>query len=150
MNLKEEEKNKGFICINCGKWIRVSPHDKTTNRNHCPYCLWSKHVDRSVAGDRMASCNSGMKPIGLTFKSPRVNKWGGEVRGELMIIHKCVRCGKISINRILAEDNPDEIMKVFELGEKIDEEQKKKLENGGIGVLENKDREEVKTQVFGN
>jgi DNA-directed RNA polymerase subunit RPC12/RpoP len=150
MNLKEEEKNKGFICVNCGKWVTVNPHNKTLNRNHCPYCLWSKHVDKSIAGDRMESCNSGMKPIGLTIKTPRVDKWGIEVKGELMLIHECVRCGKITINRLLAEDDKGEIMNVFELGKLMDEKKKNDLMNSDIFVLQEKDRAEVEHQIFGN
>ncbi len=150
MNIKEEEKNKGFVCINCGKWIRVNPYNNTVNRNHCPYCLWSKHVDNTVAGDRMSSCNTGMKPVGLTIKKPRVDKWGVEVKGELMLIHECVKCGKISINRILAEDNQNEIMKVFDIGLNMNEITEQKVVNSDINVLSESDREEVEKQVFGN
>jgi len=149
MNLKEEEKRKGFTCINCGKWVSVNPYNNTLNRNHCPHCLWSKHVDKSIAGDRMASCNSGMKPIGLTIKKPRVNKWGREVKGELMLIHECIRCGKISINRVLAQDDKNELMNVFDLGNKLEENKKLKLKDSRIKVLDVKDREEVETQIFG-
>jgi hypothetical protein len=150
MDLKEEERNKGFICINCGRWVPVSPYNNTVNRNHCPHCLWSKHVDKSLAGDRMASCNSGMKPIGLTIKKSRVDKWGKEIKGELMLIHECVRCRKISINKLVVGDNMEEIMNVFGLGIEMNDDQKKKLEKDSIKVLSNEDREEVKTQLFGN
>ena len=150
MNLKEEEQNRGFSCINCRKWVPVRKHDNTVNRNHCPHCLWSKHVDKTVAGDRLASCNSGMKPIGLTIKTPRVDKWGVEVKGEIMIVHKCVACGKISINRILSQDLPEEIMSAFEASKNMNLEQKEKLKKDEIIVLEEQDREEVKKQIFGN
>jgi predicted RNA-binding Zn-ribbon protein involved in translation (DUF1610 family) len=148
MNLKEEEKRKGFTCINCGKWITVNPHNKTLNRNHCLYCLWSKHVDKSIAGDRMASCNSGMQPIGLTAKTPRIDKWGQKIKGELMLIHECVKCGKISINRLLAEDDREELIEVFRHGVGMDSEKKKKLKISGVEVLE--DLTEVEQQIFGN
>ena len=150
MNLKEEEQNRGFSCINCRKWIPVSKHNNTVNRNHCPHCLWSKHVDKTLAGDRLASCNSGMKPIGLTIKTPRIDKWGVEVKGEVMIVHECVACGKISINRILSQDLPEEIMSAFEASKNMDLEQKEKLKKDEIIVLEEQDREEVKKQIFGN
>jgi len=149
MNIKEEERNRGFICINCKKWVVVNKYNDTENRNHCPYCLWSKHVDNIMTGDRMSSCNSGMRPIGLTIKIPRINKWGVEVKGEVMIIHECVSCGKISINRVLAQDNEKEIINVFRYGIKLDDEKKKKLENQNIKVLGENDREEVEKQIFG-
>lgn len=150
MNLKQEEKNKGFVCINCQKWVPISSINKTINRNHCPHCLWSKHVDENVAGDRMASCNTGMRPIGLTTKISRVDKWGQEVRGEVMIIHECNRCEKISLNRILAEDASSEIIKVFETGIEMDEKKKEELMKKDIFVLEEKDRKELERQIFGN
>lgn len=149
MNTKEEEKNRGFSCINCRKWIPVSPYTNTLNRNHCPYCLWSKHVDRSIAGDRLASCNSGMKPIGLSIKKPRMDKWEKEVKGELMIIHECVKCGKISINRVLSEDSKEKIMEVFQLGIEMDDKKRNKIEKDGVRVLVRDDRGEVETQLFG-
>ena len=44
------------------------------NRNHCPYCLWSCHLDLYTAGDRLSACKAPMKPIGLTMKRSR-NKY---------------------------------------------------------------------------
>ena len=66
-----------------------------------------------------------------------------------MIIHECVSCGKISINRILSQDDEKEIMKVFRYGIKLDDEKKKKLKNQNVKVLEENDREEVEKQIFG-
>ena len=149
MNIKEEEKNKGFICINCKKWVPVSKYDQTVNRNHCPHCLWSKHVDSEVAGDRMSFCNSGMKPIGLTSKTPRIDKWGMSVKGEIMLIHECIKCGKISINRIHAQDNVGEIMNVFENGILLCPEKKDSLKQREVVVLEENNREEVKKSILG-
>lgn len=150
MNKIDEELKKGFTCINCGKWTNVNKYNDTVNKNHCPHCLWSKHVDDNIAGDRMSSCNSGMKPIGLTIKKPRVDKYGVEVKGEVMIIHECTKCEKISINRILGEDSQTEIMNVFEKGMAMDKEKKNRLKKIDIVVLSEEDREEVKKQIFGN
>jgi len=66
-----------------------------------------------------------------------------------MIIHECTSCGKISINRILSQDDEKEIMKVFRYGIKLDDEKKKKLENQNIKVLGENDREEVEKQILG-
>ncbi len=133
-----------FKCENCGKLVALSNFMGTKNRNHCPFCLWSKHVDLTEAGDRKASCKGKMKPIGLTFK--QINK---AEKGELMLIHQCVDCGKISINRIAGDDNPDEILKIFEESQSISGDLKDLIENEGIRILNKTDEEEIKTQLFG-
>ena len=33
-------------------------------RDHCPYCLWGRHMD-NVPGDRAATCMGLMKPVEL-------------------------------------------------------------------------------------
>lgn len=63
-------------------------------RNHCPYCLYSKHVD-IIPGDRQESCRGLMEPMGTERHSQK--GW--------MIVHKCERCGKVARNRTAPEDN---------------------------------------------
>lgn len=41
--------NENFICENCNKEVLKSEY---TARDHCPYCLYSKHVDINP-GDRL-------------------------------------------------------------------------------------------------
>lgn len=144
-----EESDRGFKCINCHKWVPVNEHMGTLNRNHCPSCLWSKHVDLTRAGDRLSSCETGMRPIALTFKNTRVDEYGKQQKGEIMIVHECPKCNKISINRIAADDNPDEIIKLFNITLSINEELKNKLKLMGINVASDKDREEIENQIFG-
>ncbi len=60
-----------------------------------------------------------MKPIGLTFKWEGVDKYNNLREGELMLIHECTGCGKISINRIAADDNEETILKVFDESQKL-------------------------------
>lgn len=36
--------DQNFICENCGKEVKKL---KYTSRDHCPYCLYSKHVDNT-------------------------------------------------------------------------------------------------------
>jgi hypothetical protein len=83
------------------------------NRNHCPYCLWSRHLDWREAGDRMSNCRAPMEPVGLTTKWSR-NKYASERDGELMIIHWCTGCGKLVINRIAADDGAEDLLALFE------------------------------------
>ncbi len=82
-----------FLCLKCGKNVlEIAPGTK--NRNHCPHCLYSLHVDIDV-GDRLATCKGLMKPIGKILKKD----------GEESLIHKCEKCLKISKNRIAGDDS---------------------------------------------
>ena len=42
-----------FVCAHCHALVS-SAHwlSGGNNRNHCPYCLWSYHLDLYAAGDR--------------------------------------------------------------------------------------------------
>ena len=66
----------------------------TRHRNHCPSCLWSRHVDSSP-GDRLARCGDAMEPIAIWVQP----------RGEWSIIHRCQGCGELRCNRIAGDDN---------------------------------------------
>ena len=50
-----------FTCENCGKNVDKLNY---TARDHCPYCLYSKHVDINP-GDRMNECKGLLEPIGI-------------------------------------------------------------------------------------
>lgn len=136
-----------FKCCHCGKDITLNERIGTRNRNHCSYCLWSLHVDVEK-GDRKADCGGKMHPIGLTFKREGVDKYGKIRQGELMIIHRCEKCGKISINRIAGDDGSKEILNLFEKS-KEDSKLRESLLLKDIKLLEESDREEVKDQLFG-
>jgi Zn finger protein HypA/HybF involved in hydrogenase expression len=82
-------KNKeDFICERCG--VEVKGNGYT---NHCPRCLWSKHVD-IYPGDRAAACGAMMKPIGVDME-----------KGEFVIIHECEKCHHRKRNRVSPEDD---------------------------------------------
>ncbi len=100
-----------FECGKCGTKISEIATG-VRNRNHCPACLWSKHVDQEV-GDRKASCQGLMKPIGLKFRENR-NKYKKEDVGELMIVHKCQSCDKESWCRVSGDDEPKKINELAE------------------------------------
>lgn len=70
----------------------------TSSRNHCPFCLWSLHVDL-LPGDRANSCGAPMQPI----RSEPDPKHG------FVIIHRCTKCGEIRRNRaaLNARTQPD-------------------------------------------
>src|SRR5688500_3395418 len=98
-----------FRCAHCHALVS-SAHllSGVHNRNHCPYCLWSCHLDLFAAGDRLSACKAPMRAIGLTMKAGR-NKYQPDSRGELMLIHQCTDCGALSINRIAADDDSDTV-----------------------------------------
>lgn len=141
------EKEKGFICQHCKRWVPATAPG-TQHRDHCPYCLWSKHVDINP-GDRQSRCKGMMEPIGLTFKHEGWDKWGKKKQGEIMIVYKCQKCGKISINRIAGDDNPQAILDLIDKSKRISPQLYKNLQSQKITLLSDKDKDEVKLQLFG-
>jgi RNHCP domain len=73
----------------------------TAHRNHCPNCLWSRHVD-DTPGDRAAECGALMEPIAITVR-------GG---GEWVLVHRCAGCGEVHLNRTAGDDNPLALLRV--------------------------------------
>lgn len=145
-NYDQSTSNQPFKCVNCGETVEVTGFIGTHNRNHCPFCLWSKHVDIKP-GDRAAECGGSMEPLGLTLK----NSNEGAGKGEIMLIHECTVCGKVNINRIAADDDPKTILKVFENSLLPDIQSiSGKLSQQNIKLLSKTDTTEVTTQLFGN
>ena len=136
-----------FKCAHCGV-IVSSAHflSGVNNRNHCPYCLWSCHLDLYAAGDRLSACKGQMKPIGLTMKNGR-NKYRLEKHGELMLIHQCIECATLSINRIAADDEPSRIVNVFESS--LEERILDICHQHGITVLHRADVDILHKQLYG-
>lgn len=94
-SLKFKKKKEDFVCENCGTEV---VGDGFTN--HCPKCLYSKHVD-IFPGDRAESCGGLMRPV-----------TAGESGGEWFIIHHCQKCGKEKTNKTSEDDDFDEIIKI--------------------------------------
>ena len=88
MNRKFQKRTEDFICGNCG--CKVTGDGYT---NHCPECLYSKHVDINP-GDRAADCSGLMKPVDLKITSE-----------NYIIKHKCLKCCFERSNRSAKEDN---------------------------------------------
>jgi len=154
-NKKRDQLNKiernagGFKCSHCRIFIPINEIMGTENRNHCHCCLWSKHLDRETPGDRKSECQQGMKPIGLTFKQEGHDKYGKLKQGELMLIHECQGCDKLSINRIAADDDTNAVLEVFELSKNLDPERMEAIEQQQIRLLGENDLQQIKTQLFG-
>ncbi|MCL5410076.1 MAG: RNHCP domain-containing protein [Patescibacteria group bacterium] len=137
-----------FTCCFCGQRVLAKTRLHQHQRNHCTNCLWSKHLDQSV-GDRQAKCGGCMEPIGLTFKNEGLDKYGKARAGELMIIHYCSKCGKISLNRIASDDDEQEILDILAKSASLDQTMIDQLEQSQIAVIKNSQLEEVKTLLFG-
>jgi hypothetical protein len=83
-----------FKCGHCRAFIGPTVMGGK-HRNHCPLCLYSKHVDRSHPGDRASECRSLMEPIGTFYRQ----------NGEQMVVHRCGGCAAERHNRVAADDN---------------------------------------------
>jgi len=145
----KEKKKFGFQCEHCDCWVSKDQFIGTHHRNHCPFCLWSKHVDWQSSGDRRANCRGAMEPLGLTFKKEGVDKYGRPKQGELMLIHRCQKCEDFSINRLAADDQTQKVLALFESSQNLSQEIKDKLKANKIELLSRKDEKEMNNQLFG-
>jgi hypothetical protein len=68
----------------------------SAHRNHCPNCLWSRHLDDDSPGDRAADCASLMEPIAISVRGD----------GEWVLVHRCTGCDTLHLNRTAGDDNP--------------------------------------------
>lgn len=96
MNTKKFQRTKeDFICGKCNFLVQGNGYT-----NHCPHCLWSKHVDINP-GDRLEVCHGLMQPINIELKS-----------SEYYILHSCIKCGFKKRNKIAKEDDFSLIIKL--------------------------------------
>lgn len=87
------KKVEDFNCAHCGAVVHGNGYT-----NHCPECLWSRHVDNNP-GDRAAECRGLMRPIS-------VEKSGN----GFIITHRCDACGKVKRQRAADNDSMDAII----------------------------------------
>lgn len=92
-NMIDEE----FICENCGRKIEKLNYSA---RDHCNYCLYSKHVD-IMPGDRLNTCLGLLKPI-------EIEKY----KNTYKIIYKCEKCHQEHKNIMADDDNFNEIINI--------------------------------------
>lgn len=104
METKRFAKNDaGFVCARCGAEVRPLGY---SSRNHCPFCLWSLHVD-NFPGDRSCCCGGLMEPVGA-LPDPK--------KGYI-IVHRCTKCGALRRCRAAhdAKVQPDDIRLIIKL-----------------------------------
>ena len=97
---KFNELDEGFVCENCQKEVTPLGY---TSRDHCPYCLYSKHVDINP-GDRENKCRGLLKPI-------EIEKY----KDTYKIIYKCEKCHQTHKNIIAKDDDMNEIIKISQI-----------------------------------
>lgn len=89
--------DESFICEKCNKEVKKLEYSA---RDHCPFCLYSKHVDINP-GDRANECKGLLKPIEIEkFKT------------TYKIIYKCEKCNQSHKNIIATDDNFDLIVEL--------------------------------------
>ena len=95
--------DESFVCTHCGKEVKPLGY---SSRNHCPFCLWSLHLDVNP-GDRASDCGGQMMPI-------RVET---DPKKGYVIIHKCTKCGQLRRNRSAheAKVQPDNLRLLIRL-----------------------------------
>ena len=98
-----QKNDNGFICAHCGKEVLPLGY---TSRNHCPFCLYSLHVDINP-GDRANDCGGPLRPVRA---EPHPKK-------GYVILHQCQKCGEIHRNRAAheAKVQPDSIKLLIRL-----------------------------------
>ena len=89
-----------FICEHCKKEVQPLGY---TSRDHCPYCLYSKHVDINP-GDRNNTCKGLLEPV-------EIEKY----KDTYKIIYKCQKCGKTHKNIIAKDDDMDTIIEISKI-----------------------------------
>ncbi|MDE1856549.1 MAG: RNHCP domain-containing protein [Candidatus Micrarchaeota archaeon] len=68
-------KVEDFTCSKCGATVKGAGFT-----DHCPHCLWSKHVDINP-GDRRSKCHGLMRPIKIVYD-----------RQNYIIYYRCMKC----------------------------------------------------------
>ena len=87
-----------FVCENCNKLV---PKLEVSARDHCPFCLYSKHVDINP-GDRSNDWLGLLVPIDIE-----------KYKNTYKIIYKCSKCGQIHKNIMANDDDMDKIIEIM-------------------------------------
>lgn len=89
--------DNSFKCENCNKWVEKL---KYSSRDHCPFCLYSKHVDVNP-GDRLNECQGLLIPTDIE-----------KYKNTYKIIYTCEKCREKHKNIIANDDDMDTIIKI--------------------------------------
>ena len=92
------KQDEGFICEKCNMQVNKLNY---TSRDHCPYCLYSKHVDINP-GDRKNECKGLLEPIDIE-----------KFKNTYKIIYKCQKCSQTHKNIMAVDDDFDVIINII-------------------------------------
>lgn len=90
--------DEDFTCEVCGKQVKKLGY---TARDHCPYCLSSKHVDINP-GDRSEECHGVLEPIAIE-----------NYKKGYKIVYRCKKCHQIRKNIMAVDDNMDLLIEIM-------------------------------------
>ena len=96
--------SESFKCGHCKAFVGPTVGGGR-HRNHCPVCLYSRHVDDARMGDRASRCGALMAPVAKFYRP----------KGEEVILHRCLGCGLERHNRVAADDNDLLILQLPEI-----------------------------------
>jgi len=103
MSRRFQRKIEDFVCGHCGFAVQGSGYT-----NHCPRCLWSRHVD-AMPGDRQAKCGGMMEPVAVAGTTD-----------DYRILHRCQVCGIEKWNQAVPDDDFTQLLTIAELQGKQD------------------------------
>lgn len=92
---KFQRRTEDFVCEHCGTAVQGTGYT-----NHCPKCLWSKHVDIHP-GDREADCGGMMRPVTIEGGTPHYR-----------VLQRCEKCGFERRNNLSNIDNSEAIIAI--------------------------------------
>lgn len=81
------KRKEDFVCAVCGRKVKGDGYT-----DHCPFCLWSKHVD-IFPGDRQEECGGLMEPMGIEKK-----------KGQWRLLYRCQKCSYQRWNKATKND----------------------------------------------
>lgn len=92
-----QRKKENFRCRNCGEWVVGNGYT-----DHCFKCLWGRHRDELVPGDRASACGGMMKPLRVWFKA-----------GKYRIDYKCNDCGHRFVVDAAKKDDREKLLEML-------------------------------------
>ena len=90
------KRKENFRCEVCGEWVEGDGYT-----DHCPKCLWGKHADKEVPGDRKSGCGGLMKAEESKYQ-----------KSKIKIKYRCLRCGYVFWIREGKKDDREKLMEL--------------------------------------
>jgi len=84
-------KIENFTCESCGYSVEGNGYT-----DHCPMCLYGKHVDEEIPGDRKSLCGGLFEPVGTRVKGDKKQ-----------IKYRCQKCNEVSYCKLAKDDDFD-------------------------------------------